>query len=260
VTLTNDDDLHLTRTTANDADLDAASARASSTFGYFWRELTWEGHRIAKGVDLAAVKVGFSDPDNDHVEYMWVSNIDFDGVVISGELLNAPDVLTSIAKGANVEIGLDEVYDWMYVREGNVYGGFTVDVIRARMSDTDRNAHDNAWGYTFPGPGNVALIPPSKAQQSATKPNPSIDHPMATHMATALAQSFENDASVDVDEITNSHGLNLLHQMALAGSAKTVKVLLDNGADAKALSPHGTTPAQLAQSLGWKHIVTLLQS
>ena len=44
----------------------------------------------------------------------------------------------------------------------------------------------------------------------------------------------------------------------MAGSAPTVKVLLDAGADPGAVTDHGMTPLQLARSLGWENVVALL--
>jgi len=37
-----------------------ANERARATFKYFWRELWWEQHRLVPALDLACVKVAFS--------------------------------------------------------------------------------------------------------------------------------------------------------------------------------------------------------
>jgi ankyrin repeat protein len=46
----------------------------------------------------------------------------------------------------------------------------------------------------------------------------------------------------------------------LAGSAPTVKALLEAGADPTWRTNYGKTPSQLAQSLGWDNVVALLNS
>ncbi len=255
VTLTND--TRAGHPSAGDDELDAAAAKALKTFGYFWREMTWENHRIEKGVDLALVNVLFTD-ESDH-EFLWVADVNFDGETLTGSLHSRPETMTSMQLGRSVEFSLAEVYDWMYVREGNVFGGHTVDVLRSRMTEAERADHDAKWGYKFANPGIVNVIPPSNAQRSTTKPDAAIDHPMASHLAKALTEKLANDDTVDVNELRNANGLSLLHQMVLAGSASTVKVLLDNGADAKLLGPNDMNAAQLAQMLGWTHLVRLVQ-
>lgn len=255
VTLTND--TRAGHPSAGDDELDAAAARALKTFGYFWREMTWEKHRVQKGVDLALVKALLTDgPDH---EFLWVSDVNFDGESLTGSLDSDPLTITSMQAGRTVEFSLADVYDWMYVREGNVFGGHTLDVLRGRMNDQERADHDATWGYEFSKPGIVNVIPSSNAQRSTTKPDAAIDHPMAGHLAKALTEKLANDDGVDVNQLQNADGVSLLHQMVLAGSASTVKVLLDNGADAQQLGPNGMNAAQLAQMLGWTHLVRLVQ-
>ncbi len=260
MTLANESPVYIIATKASDdVDMQKAIAQARKTFGYFWREMTWESRRIVKGLDASMVKVGFSDPGDERVEYMWLVDVDFDGATVFGTLTNEPNFLTSVTAGEMVEVPKDQIADWAYSREGHLYGGFTIDVIRQRMDEGELRSHDNAWGFGFGNPGNVALIPSSKAQNSTTKPDGAIDHPMGGHMADALDGQLSGDSSIDVNEIRNGHGLSLLHQMVAAGSGSVVEVLLKHGADTQDLTPSGLNAAQLAQSLGWTHLVRLLQ-
>lgn len=251
-----------TFTAPNSPQLDRAAASARKTFGYFWREMTWERNRIIPGVGAAAVKLSFATDGSDDVpgsEAMWIGEVNFDGAMVTGSLLNTPQWVTSHSEGDQISRPLDEISDWLYSRDGLAYGGFTVDVLRADMAEPARDAHDEAWGMQFGATGTVDIIPPSNAQTSTTAPNAAIDHPMAAHMAAALSERLASDNSIDVNEIRNDDGLTLLHQMSLAGSASTVDVLLANGADAQDVTPGGLNAAQLAQSLGWTHLVRLLQ-
>ncbi len=56
----------------------------------------------------------------------------------------------------------------------------------------------------------------------------------------------------------DDRGWTLLHHQSLAGSAATVKVLLDRGADMNAVTNNGMTPLKLAKSLGWDKVAALL--
>jgi ankyrin repeat protein len=75
-------------------------------------------------------------------------------------------------------------------------------------------------------------------------------------MASSLKEQLAKDPSLV--SVTDERGWTFLHQEALAGSTATVKVLLAAGADPSAVTDHGMTPLQLAQSLGWDKIVALL--
>src|SRR5262245_10318977 len=126
----------------SDPEMLRAYEDARATFRYFWRELTWEGQRIVPALDLAYVKAPFSDSelgeqatrakDTPEVEHMWMSDVDFDGQIVSGVLLNAPNWLKSVKEGDQVRIPLDQISDWMYAIDGEVFGAYTVNVLRSR--------------------------------------------------------------------------------------------------------------------------------
>lgn len=95
----------------DDPEMEHAMREARKTFGYFWRELAWERRRIVPALDMAAVKAPFADgppspqqTDHPQVEEMWISEVDFDGQAVSGELLNSPNWLTSVKEGDEVRV------------------------------------------------------------------------------------------------------------------------------------------------------------
>jgi uncharacterized protein YegJ (DUF2314 family) len=267
-----------------DEDMEQAAARARRTFRYFWREMAWEQRRIIPGLDLASVKATFSDPpelrsrasDEPEVEHMWLIDVDFDGRRLEGTLINSPNSLQSVQEGDRVKIIGKQLFDWMYVIDGNVYGGFTVDVLRSRMSRTDRKAHDNAWGYDFGTPGIVNLVPPeflgeASSAKNAGKPRlaasnavpqdeaevASAEHPMSVNMRGSLDQALTN--SPEMLDQPDHRGYTFLHNLALAGSWDGVDVCLRHGADPNQPAPNGMTPYALAKSLGWKRVMERLQ-
>jgi len=94
-----------------------AYIEARKTFKYFWRELYWEHRRIVPALDLSIVKVAFeqkiegvAEPITEH---MWIDQINFDGELINGVLINSPNQLTNIANGDTVSIPLDKIDDWI---------------------------------------------------------------------------------------------------------------------------------------------------
>jgi uncharacterized protein YegJ (DUF2314 family) len=253
----------------NDPEMQRAYESARATFRYFWREVAWERRRIVPALSLAAVKAPFSyggqrprTEDTPEVEHMWLSEVDFDGQVVSGVLLNAPNWLKTVKEGDAVRVPLGQISDWMYAISGEVFGAYTVNLLRSRMGRRERQEHDAAWGLNFGDPKTIRVAPePNKGggllkswfgkRQADTG-----EHPMSEAMASSLKEQLAKDPSLVSS--TDDRGWTLLHQEALAGSAPTVKVLLDAGADPNAVTNDGRTPLQLAQSLGWEKVVALL--
>jgi uncharacterized protein YegJ (DUF2314 family) len=237
-------------------DMEEASRRARDTFRYFWREMAWEQRRVVKGCDVASVKAPFSDDGDlrgDRVEHMWISEVFFDGRIVTGVLVNSPEWLRSVKRGEVVELPLEEISDWMYAIRGRVYGAFTVNVLRASMDPQSRAEHDDAWGLDFGDPASVQLVPSGDGWNG-----PDAEHPMSVNMRASFAEQLAKSAALA--KMTDEQGWTLLHHLALAGSLDAVRVLVEHGADPNALTSHGMTPLALASSLKWTAVVDYLRS
>lgn len=256
---------------SSDPDVQKAYDNARATFGYFWRELSWERRRIIPGLSVACVKAPFwdetpADPESENpgVEHMWMNEIDFDGELISGELLNAPNWVKSVKQGDKVSVRLNEISDWMYAIGEDVYGAHSVNLMRSRMGRQERKQHDEAWGLNFGDPHKIRLVPEPKKGGLLTgwfgkSSSPDTgDHPMCLNAAPEYKKQIAADPSTLT--FTNERGWTLLHQEALAGNLAVIKILLEAGADPNAKTPDGKTPLQLARILGWESVVALLQT
>lgn len=251
-----------------DPAMQAAYARARETFKYLWRELTWEYRRIVPGLELSAVKASFNDPGNpeDAAEHMWLSDIQFDGEIVSASLLNQPRGLRSVSAGDRVELSLEAIEDWMYALRGRVYGGFTIQAMRMQMPPAERKAHDRAWGFEFGDPEVVELVPnwsakPKKGFFRKAKPepgDPNAEHPMSVNMAEKLSEEIGKNREAFLTS-ADPDGLTMLHSMALGGSADGVRVLLAAGADRALTTKRGFTALALAKRMDWPRCVALLE-
>jgi uncharacterized protein YegJ (DUF2314 family) len=254
-----------------DPEMQRAYENARANFRYFWREMSWERRRIIPALDLAAVKAPFSDGDRaprprgtPAAEQMWFSEVGFDGRFVSGVLLNAPNWLKSVQAGDSVRVPLGQISDWMYVVSGEVFGAYTVNLLRSRMGPQEREEHDADWGVNFGDPTPIRVAPePGKGGGLlkgwfGTGQADTQEHPMSEGMAAKLTEQLAQDASLV--SVTDDRGWTFLHQEALAGNTATVRALLEAGADPNAVTGDGMTPLQLARSLGWDRIVALLVS
>lgn len=268
---------------SEDADMEKAATRARQTFRYFWREMSWEQRRIIPGLELAAVKASFSDPpeiraqnpDALEVEHMWLIDVEYDGRKIQGTLINSPHSLQSVSEGDHVSFSGKQLCDWMYVIAGDVYGGFTVDLMRSRMSAGERKQHDRAWGFDFGEVGMVDLVPPDYVGDAPKKKGffsrfggseatpqdyakvAASEHPMSVNMRESLDESLQQNAEMLSD--SDENGFTLFHQLCLAGSWDGVDVCLKHGANPKQPTKNGMTPYALAKCLGWKRVMARLE-
>lgn len=252
----------------DDPEMQRAYENARANFRWFWREISWERRRIVPALDTACVKAPFSDgepsgtADTPEVEHMWLSDVDFDGRFVSGVLLNAPNWLKTVKEGDHARIPLGKITDWMYVIDGEVFGAYTVNLLRSRMGRRERQEHDAAWGLNFGDPTRIRVAPePNRGggflkNWFGKRQTDMQEHPMSVAMAVSLKEKIAKDPSFV--SARDDRGWTVLHQEALAGSVATVKVLLEAGADRDALTDHGMTALQLANSLGWDKVAALL--
>ncbi len=234
-----------------------AFKKAQDTFKYFWRELSWEYRRIVPALNFACVKVAFSqqfEPGEDPVvEHMWINNIDFDGEIIKGILVNDPGELTNINNGDAVEIPVDQISDWLYACNGETYGGFTIQVMRSQMDEEERMDHDNAWGLDFGDFNNISIVYEEKEH-----PENLIEHPMSKNMKDSLVD-FLNKNPEEISKPDES-GSTLLHRETIAGNLTSVEVLLSQGADRTKTNNEGKTALDYAKQLNWEHIIPVLEN
>lgn len=230
---------------------------AQNTFKYLWRELSWEYRRIVPALDMACVKVAFSQEvegaDEPIIEHMWINNITFDGEEIKGILLNTPNELTNVENGDEVSIPLSQISDWLFSSGGRTYGGFTIHAMRSDMSKKELKEHDEAWGLDFGDFNDIQLVYEHKEH-----PENLIEHPMSKNMKEKLQEflSAYPDEVTSVDEA----GYTLLHKEAIAGNLTSVEVLLAAGADKTRTTNKGKTALDFAKELEWERIVEVLET
>ncbi len=137
------EDLPRVNLSSDDADMNAAIARARDTLPIFWASYdapkpSETGHGL---------KVRFEVGPNRH-EHIWMSDVQKlpDGN-LSGRFANEPSELPGTEAGDQVEFKQTEITDWLFIRNENVVGGETIrlllksmpkeqaDVMRAQMEE-----------------------------------------------------------------------------------------------------------------------------
>jgi len=234
----------------------SAFNKAQETFKYFWRELSWEYRRIIPAFDLAYVKCAFIQEPSDSsdsplVEYMWISQIDFDGTTISGQLMNQPNYIDNVQAGEIIEQPFETIVDWMFLTQDQVYGGFTIQEYRKQLNDSERKEYDASWGINFGDPNNILFV-----YDQEEHPENLIEHPMCEKMLDSFLNFIQTNPTVIHER--DDRGNQLLHREALAGNFLIIQALLQYNLDKSALNNQSMTASDLAHKMGWENIAKLL--
>jgi uncharacterized protein YegJ (DUF2314 family) len=126
---------------ADDARMNAAIARARSTVEDFIAAFTNAGARQRS----FAVKVPVID--GTRVEHFWMDVESFSNGQFTGRIANEPAEVHNVHLGDRIVVDKERISDWMYVDRGRLVGGYTIRVLRAGMSDAERQAFDESLPF-----------------------------------------------------------------------------------------------------------------
>ncbi|MEP3889347.1 MAG: DUF2314 domain-containing protein [Hellea sp.] len=247
---------------SNDSEMEHAARQARKNFKFFWREMTWEYRRIIPAMGIASVKIRFDEGDT--TEYLWANVFNFDGINLYIEVLNTPNELKKIKANDQLTVPFEQLYDWLYSLDDEIFGGFTVNLMRKRMSSPERASHDGAWGLNFGDPNKIDLVPlewlREKKKRIFGKPSykdpNEVEHPMALNMVQGFK---EGKFGKEVLEYVDDLGKTTLHDMALGGAAEMTIYLLNQGMDKTVKDNNGNTPLFLSNKMGWGNVSKVLE-
>lgn len=234
-----------------------AFVSAISTFKYFWRELYWEYRRIIPALELAYVKCAFiqenlEDKNQPLIEYMWIDQVDFDGSIISGTLLNEPYIIDNVQAGETVRLQFESIVDWMFLSNGTVHGAFTIQEYRKTLNTSGRKEYDEAWGIDFGNPDEIFLVYDQK-----NCPENLDEHPMCKNILDQFINIINTDPTIITEK--DESGNQLLHREVIAGNYLFVQELLSLNTNKLEVNNKSMTPLDLAHKMGWSNIVSLLK-
>jgi len=119
----------------NDAEMNAAIAKARETLPQFW--LLFD-HPQNSETDFC-LKVMIKDKDQ--VEHFWAVDIERKDGKVFGVINNDPEFVRTVKIGERIEIPASDISDWLYEREGKMYGNYTLRVLMKHMSKKEAEAY-----------------------------------------------------------------------------------------------------------------------
>jgi uncharacterized protein YegJ (DUF2314 family) len=125
---------------SDDPEMNAAIQKARDTVNAFIKEL--ESPKPNQ-TDFS-VKMKVVDGENN--EHMWLNSVYYDGQFIHGNIANDPVYVKNVKLGEAVKVLPEDISDWMYVVDGKLVGGYTIRVLRNRLSPEEQNQFDSeSW-------------------------------------------------------------------------------------------------------------------
>ena len=113
----------------DEKEMDAAIARARSEVDSFIAELSKRN-----GSDFA-VKVPIQDKDD--TEHFWLTDIVYRNGKFEGVIANDPGIVTNVKSGQKWTVKKSEISDWMFMREGKMYGNYTIRPLLKTMPEEE---------------------------------------------------------------------------------------------------------------------------
>ena len=126
-----------------DPEMNSAIAQARSTVDTFITSLQNPGQNQTYFSIKAKIV------DGEHSEHMWLYDVGFDGNQFQGKIGNNPLNVKNVSLGDDLVLGPSEISDWMIVEDNTLVGGYTIRVIRNRLSDEDRKKFDQDLPFTI---------------------------------------------------------------------------------------------------------------
>jgi len=132
----------------SDDEMLAAAAQAQSTLDVFTMALD-EPDPALEFMIKARFPILGSDR---HYEHLWVEQITYDGDIFTGVIADVPIYIQRISYLDIVRVAREDITDWMIIEDGRVNGGYTLRVLRSRMSPQERKQFDSENGLIFAEP------------------------------------------------------------------------------------------------------------
>jgi uncharacterized protein YegJ (DUF2314 family) len=123
-------------TPSDDKEMNDAVANAKSTLDEF--DKAFQSNKF--DTSTFALKVRF--PTESGAEHIWATSIQIENGSYYGIIDNLPNAATQVKLGERMKLNKENITDWMYADNGTLRGGYTIQLIRTRMSEQEKKQFD----------------------------------------------------------------------------------------------------------------------
>lgn len=127
----------------DDAEMNTAIEKAKSSFTVFTTAFNSKKTKFSSfSIKIPFVTVG----GNEHI---WISEISKEKDNYFGIVDNLPESTSQVKLGDKIKIEPAKISDWMFIEEGKLRGGYTIRIIRKRMTEDERKEFDSALPFVI---------------------------------------------------------------------------------------------------------------
>ncbi len=137
----------------NDSAMAQATRHARRTVGQFITALQHPGPGMK---DFQVKKLFVKDGKGEHI---WLANVKFIGNRFVGVVDNRPVNIPGLKVGMKVAVNPDEIFDWPYVDNGQLVGGYTIRVLFGELSPQEKAAFEKQADFHIGAPQTTATHP-----------------------------------------------------------------------------------------------------
>jgi len=130
------------RYTSADEEMNNAIKKAQATYDEFLKAL----EKPDSLMEDFAVKMRF-EYDEDNGEHMWLNDLYLKNEKLYGTLASDPVEIKTVKPGDTLEVIVNKLSDWMYLRQNKLVGGYTIRTIYNKMSKEEKEQFNKEMGY-----------------------------------------------------------------------------------------------------------------
>lgn len=129
-----------------DVEMNAAIQKAQETLPIFIEAFL----NPKPSQEFFTVKVKIPVGNDGSAEHIWISELSLNNLMFTGTLDNEPVDIKNLSIGDRITVKQSDISDWMIIEQGKILGGFTLHVLRNRMTNSDREKFDSMYGDALP--------------------------------------------------------------------------------------------------------------
>jgi len=80
-------------------------------------------------------------------EHIWLKNIILKDKKYVGIVANLPESISNVKIGDTISILKNNISDWMYIDKNKLRGGYTIRILRKRMTESEKKLFDAKSGF-----------------------------------------------------------------------------------------------------------------